>query len=235
MRLLRPVELTVKEIPWLASRGLIRFTHPAALEFCTRLSDGGYEPHRLLQVLPRHKLIYVAVPKAASTCIRTILARVDGRHLRSLKRGRRANYRGPYGPRQMTIATFFRLATSADTLRFSFVRNPYARLVSCWADKFANKPLIPGDSYVERYLAVRKQIDGRLPAGADRTLSFAEFVVYAAAMANARHDIHLQTQDDILTTPGIDLDFIGRVETFDADFARVLDYLDASDAIRREA
>ena len=35
--------------------------------------------------------------------------------------------------------------------------------------------------------------------------------------------------------PGIELGLIGKVETFDADFARVLDYLHASDEIRREA
>jgi hypothetical protein len=235
MHLLRPVELTVKELPWRASWGLTGWTNPAAVEFYARLRAGGYEPDRLLNVLPRHKLIYVGVPKAASTRVRTTLARIEGRHSRSLKGRRRGKYRGPYGPRSMTVGAFFRLATDPDTFRFSFVRNPYARTVSCWADKFAGKPLIPGDSYVDCYLAVRKDIDGKLPAGADRTLSFAEFVVFAAATASACHDIHLQTQDDILTTPGIELDLIGRVENFDADFVPVLDHLDASDEIRREA
>ena len=45
----------------------------------------------------------------------------------------------------------------------------------------------------------------------------------------------MQAQDDILSMPGIELDMIGKVETFDADFARVLDHLDASEDIRREA
>jgi len=123
----------------------------------------------------------------------------------------------------------------SDTFRFSFVRNPYARVVSCWADKFADKPLVDGDFFIDSYLAVRRQIDAKLPAGADRTLSFPEFAVFAAATARARHDIHLQAQDDILSMPGIALDLIGKVETFDADFVRVLDYLGASDEVRREA
>lgn len=235
MHLLRPVELTVKEMPWLTSRGLIGWTDPAAVDFYAKLAAGGYEPDRLLKVLPRHKLIYVAVPKAASTRIRMTLARINNRFCRSLKRNRRAKYRGPYGPRNMTLGAFYRLATDPDTLCFSFVRNPYARAVSCWADKFAGKPLIAGDLCIDAYLALRKEIDGRLPAGADRTLSFAEFVVFAAAVANARQDIHLQVQADILTIPGIEIDLIGRVESFAADFARVLDYLRASDEMRREA
>jgi hypothetical protein len=235
MRILRPVEIAVKEIPWVASRPLAGLLNRAAIEFYETLTSDGDEPNLLLSVLPKHKLIYVAVPKAASTRIRTTLARVEGRFSRSLKSSRRSKYRGPYGPRNLTIDSFFRLATGADTLRFSFVRNPYARVVSCWADKFAGKPLVGGDSFVDAYLAIRREIDGDLLAGADHTLSFAEFVVFAAATAKARHDIHLRPQDDILSMPGIELGLIGKVETFDADFVRVLDHLHASNEVRREA
>ncbi len=235
MNLLRPVEIGVKELPWITSRSVAGLFNSAAVEFCENLMTNGYEANLLLSVLPKHKLIYVAVPKAASTRIRKTLARVEGRFSRSLKPSRRSKYRGPYGPRNMTIDSFFRLATSTDTLRFSFVRNPYARVVSCWADKFAGKPLIGGDFFIDAYLAIRQEIDTDLPAGADRTLSFAEFVVFTAATAKVRHDIHLQAQDDILNMPGIELGLIGKVETFDADFVRVLDYLNASDEVRREA
>lgn len=235
MQLLRPLEIAVKELPWIASRSVAGFLNPAAVTFYENLLVGGYEPDQLLFVLPRHKLIYVAVPKVASTRIKRTLAKVEGRLSRSLKPSRRSLPRGPYGPRSMTVNSFYRLATSPDTLRFSFVRNPYARAVSCWAHKFADQPLIHGNSFIDAYLAIRQEIDTDLPVGPDRTLSFAEFVVFAAATAKARHDIHLQTQDEILNMPGITLDLIGKMETFDADFVRVLDHLDASDEIRRDA
>jgi hypothetical protein len=45
----------------------------------------------------------------------------------------------------------------------------------------------------------------------------------------------LQVQDDILSMPGITLDFIGKVETFAQDFERVLDHVRASAAPRRQA
>lgn len=234
MRLFRPVELAAKEIPWFASRAMAQFLNPAAVVFCNNLVTNGYEPMSHLNVLPRHKLIYVVVPKAASTRIRKTLATVEGRLSRSL-RSDPPKYRGPYGPRNISIGSFFELATSPNTLRFSFVRNPYARAVSCWANKFSEKPLVRGDTLINAYLALRCEIDATLPAGDDRTLSFAEFVLFVSSIATARINSHFQVQNDIVRVPGMNLDLIGRVESFDFDFSRVLDHLGARDEIRRDA
>ncbi len=235
MRLFRPLELAIKEIPWIASQPLARVRNPAAFQFHSTLTANGYRPDVLLNVMPRHNLIYIAVPKAGSTRIRKTLARIDGRHSRTLQPARRLRFRGPYGPRNITIDALFRIASNPDTLRFSFVRNPYARAVSCWADKFADKPLVPGDDFIDSYLAMRQEIDAGLPAGPERTLSFPEFTIFAAATAKSCHDIHLQAQDDIISMPGIELNLIGKLENFNADFAGVLDFLNAADDIRREA
>ena len=235
MRLLRPIEIKAKQLAWIATEPLSDIFDPAAAEFYQRLVRGGYEPDLLLNVLPAHKLLYVVVPKAASTRIRRTLAQIDRRYVRTLKPSRWFRYSGPGGPRSMTMSTFYRLATGAGALRFSFVRNPYARAVSCWVDKFRAKPLVPGDPFIDIYLARRHEIDATLPFGADRTLSFADFITFLVAVARQRCDIHLQVQDDIVSMPGITLDFIGKVETFAQDFGRVLDHVRASAALRREA
>jgi hypothetical protein len=228
---LKHAEITFKELPWIASRSIAGFTNPGSVAFYQKMMSGGYEPEKHILVLPRHKLIYVAIPKSASTRIRKTLARLEGRFSRSLKPKKRSNYRGPYGPRNMTIGSFHDLATSPATLRFSFVRNPYARAVSCWADKFAFKPLVAGDSFIDAYLAERSEIDSSLPKGADQSLSFADFVTFVTAAA----DGHMQPQSKILNIPGVKIDFIGKVESFNADFARVLDHLNATNNDRREA
>jgi hypothetical protein len=235
MGLLRSIEAFAKQLPWMASSVLTGLVDRPASEFYDRLVSEGYEPELLLNVLPQHKLVYIVVPKAASTRIRMTLARIGGRHSRSLKPSRRDNFRGPYGPRSMTNGAFVRLVTSPDALRFSFVRNPYARALSCWADKFRAKPLVPGDPFIDLYLARRAEVDAAFPAGPEETLSFRDFVVFAAAMARTRCDVHIQAQADILSVPGIDLNFIGKVEDFARDFARVLDHLAARDAVRRDA
>jgi hypothetical protein len=235
VRLLRPIELKAKELLWIASEPVAKLFDPLAAEFYAKLISGGYEPDLLLNVLPAHRLLYIVVPKAASTRIRQTLARVEGRYILSLKPSRRSSFRGPGGPRSMTKSSFFRLATSPDTLRFAFVRNPYARAVSCWADKFRDQPLVGGNPLIDAYLATRLELAADLPAGADRTLSFPDFVAYAAAAAQRRRDIHVQAQDSILSMPGIKLDFVGKVETFAKDFTFVLDHIGADDAVRRDA
>ena len=235
MRLLRPIEIKAKQLSWIASHPLVDLFDPDAADFCEKLLADSYEFESLVNVMPAHKLLYVAIPKAASTRIRQTLARVGGRRIISLDRKRRLRYRGPYGPRSMTKSAFYRLATNPQALRFSFVRNPYARAVSCWADKFRGRPLVAGDPLIDVYLARRPEVDADLPAGPDRTLSFADYVVFAAAMAKRRYDIHLQAQDEMLRMPGVEFGLIGKVESFNRDFARVLDHLGASDEVRRDA
>jgi Sulfotransferase family len=232
MGLLRSIELGFKNFSWAASKPFAGFLEPSTSEFCDRLWACGYEPDSLINVLPIHKVIYVAVPKAASTHIKEILAQVAGRHSRSLKSSRRQKFRGPYGPRSMTAHSFFRLATDSQALRFSFVRNPYSRTVSLWCDKFRGKPLVNGDLFIDKYLARRREIDARLPAGPDQTLPFSDFVTFAAATAKSRCDMHIQAQSDILSMPGIRLDLVGKLESFSEDFVRVLDHLRAHERVR---
>jgi hypothetical protein len=133
------------------------------------------------------------------------------------------------------VSAFHRLATDSATLRFSFVRNPYERLVSAWADKFQDRYLVAGDSFIDKYLAHRNAIDPSLPRGEHRMLTFADFVTYATATASLRVDAHWQLQDDILNMPRLALDFIGRVETFARDIRRVLDHVGADQRLRQAA
>lgn len=216
--------------------GLAYLVDAPAAAFYRDLVARGYLPNVLIDVLPEHRLIYVSVPKAASTTIRMVLsvmigrapaATTDDQHIRRIS--------GLLSPRHAGISAFYRLARDPRTLRFSFVRNPYDRLVSAWADKFRNRPLVPGDPYVEEYLLCRPRIDSSLPRGPDRVLSLADFVTYATATADRRVNIHWQLQDDILSMPGLPLDFVGKVERFTTDFVRVLDHLQAPAEVRRLA
>jgi hypothetical protein len=219
--------------------GLRRLTvglcDPQAYAFYARLMTGGYEPNRHIDVLPDHRLIYICVPKCASSRIKMTLSALIGRSPKSAWEANKRRISGLKGPKHVGLSAFWRVAVDPNALRFSFVRNPYARIVSCWADKFRDTPLIPGRPSIDPYLAWRRRNDTSLPATADRTLSFAEFVLFATATANDRVDAHWQLQVDLLDMPGIALDFVGKIESFPHDFGCVLDHVRANDALRRRA
>ena len=80
-----------------------------------KLEAEAFQAYDLVRVLPSHDLIYLVVPKAASTRIRTILAAVGGRHSRRLKPSQRPKFREPQGLRSMTVRSFYHLATSPKT------------------------------------------------------------------------------------------------------------------------
>jgi Sulfotransferase family len=193
--------------------------------FYSALVSRGYDPEAHIDVLPQARLIYVCVPKCASTTIKMVLSAVAGGNAKSFERIHKRRYSGLKSPSQVGLSALYRTVSDSRTLRFSFVRNPYERLVSAWADKFRDRPLVPGDSFIDKYLRFRRQIDVTLPHGPQKTLSFADFVIFASATANRRIDAHWQVQHDILDMPGITLDLVGKVETFGADFDRVLDHL----------
>ena len=73
-----------------------------------------------------------------------------------------------------------------------------------------------------------------LPEGPTNTLSFDEFVNFATMTAQDRVDAHWHLQAGLLDMPGIELNLIGKVESFEQDFRRVLDHVQANDALRAD-
>ena len=212
-----------------------RVRDPQAYSFYTRLMAGGFEPNRHIDVLPNHRLIYVCVPKCASSRIKMTLSKVQGRSPRSAWEANKRGLSGLKGPKHVGIKVFQRVATDPTTLRFSFVRNPYDRLVSCWTNKFRDVPLVSTNPTIRSYLMWRQENDRSLPEGIDRTLRFSDFVNFATATALTRVDAHWQLQDDLLSMPGITLDLVGKVENFANDFRRVLDHAGVEEPLLSEA
>jgi len=204
----------------------------SAASFYARLCKDGYDPESHIDVVPDHRLIYLCVPKSATTSIKMILSALAGRDATSIRELHKRKYSGLKSPTLVGLSVFHKLATDSRTFRFSFVRNPYARLVSAWADKFRDKSLSSCDSFVDQYLTHNWTI-GSSKKSAGHTLSFARFVEFAAATAGQRIDAHWQLQDDLLDVPALKLDLIGKVENFDRDMAKVLDHVGADHHLRQ--
>ena len=221
-----------REARWSAGRRLAQWSRHDAAAFYERLLAEGYNPERFIRVVTEPPMIYISVSKAASTRIKAILSEIAGKRSLVTNPARESKFRDTANPRRVGFGTFYRLAKNPETLRFTFVRNPYQRLVSCWANKFQGLPLTAGDGKIETYLAWRSEVDPRLPSGPDRTMSFSDFVVYACATNTLRIDQHWNLQTDVIEMPGIALDFIGKVENFAVDISRVLDHAQADADLR---
>jgi len=90
-----------------------------------------------------------------------------------------------------------------DYFTFSFVRNPYSRIVSAWQNKVLNK----SKGFDPSKVGLKKPHD------------FDEFVAWLSSQDPLSVNIHFRPQS--LLVPR-DVDFIGRHETFDQDLRFVL-------------
>lgn len=232
---------TFHKTRWAFQSSILNWRNPDALAFYKTALAHGYLPNNLIDVVTDLDIVYIANPKAACTRIRATLASFLGRDVMSgwsadknWQVHKRSNS-GLKAPRH-NIPAFYRLAKSLSTLRFSFVRNPYDRMVSCWVDQYRGKPLMTGrDVYINTYLENRKDVNTNLPVGPTETLSFSQFVEFALAtdgIAKPAVAMHWHPQTKILHVPGMDLNFVGKIENFTTDFDRVLDFLHASDEAR---
>lgn len=140
-------------------------------------------------------LVYLRVPKAANSSIRSSLPggvqqRLD---IRSLPR----RY-----PRHLS---------------FSFVRNPWARLVSIHSEKIRPDPVT--DSYFVAGVH-RCFVKHRLPCRAG--MPFEEFAELACSLSDDETEKHLKSQSHFLVRDGAIIpQFLGRVESATDDWRRL--------------
>jgi hypothetical protein len=103
---------------------------------------------------------------------------------------------------------------AGNAFRFTFVRDPIARVESTYQDRIAD---------TSRKHAWRGRVQQALgqPVDEARVPTFDEFVDSLETQELIRMDPHWRPQHLNLMHPLVDYDYIGRLETFDADLARV--------------
>ena len=156
-------------------------------------------------------------PKAATTWIRQVL-------LDTLQEAGEPPQLGPLWP--FTLTRRYLTAPPADLLHFlwnpghyslcCFVRNPYARVLSAWRDKFAFRHtggysrstvrLVPR----LRRLAREQGLPGQ---GADEPIPFATFLAFIESQPEGTRDHHWDTQRSILFTNLLRYSRIYQIET----------------------
>jgi glycosyltransferase involved in cell wall biosynthesis len=109
--------------------------------------------------------------------------------------------------------------TSREFMRFTVVRNPYARLESAWKDKV--------QLCAPRYEDICIDIKGALPAGDDPTsqVSFEEFVAAVEGQDLARCDSHWRSQWEHTLRGSMNFSLIGRAEDLPDLLAAFFDHV----------
>jgi hypothetical protein len=170
-----------------------------------------------------HRYVAMTVPKVACTTIKMALQTWEGCGPRPDRWGDvHASWAGPTLLAYPT-AQIVEMLRSPDYLRFSFVRNPYGRLVSAWKSKLARDD----PQYDHLRASIREACDYPVVDG-QRAGPIAFRDAVECLLGNpAAFDDHWIRQVDLLVTDVIDYHIVGRFERFGQDFHAILRRLHA--------
>ena len=147
-----------------------------------------------------YRFIWAGIPKSATTSI-----------MEALHRGTEANY-GTIEVADKLSKLLQQNPKYNNYFKFAFVRNPWSRVVSCYENKVVNSD-IKGVDFIKYYPGLKPNI------------SFLDFV-YFLARGWGRNDFfsdrHWLSQHKFISdnTGKILVDFVGRIENIDFDFAQ---------------
>jgi len=170
----------------------------------------------------KHKFIYYRISKVAHTTIKSFIITIDEINRTSNKRNRELNVTETQVPGMCFPEN--RSPKYKDYFHFTFVRNPFDRLLSCYMSKVYSLAHSNVESlqFVEAY--------GHLVGF--KKMSFSDFVHFVTQIPNEHCDHHFAPQHRLLDLET--LDFIGRFENFDQDFSYVKEQILLSDDIMPE-
>jgi chondroitin 4-sulfotransferase 11 len=160
---------------------------------------------RMFYVLDALKLAYLETPKVACTAIKMVLAHASGI---SFERGEGFEYLLHIHPQWHREAGRLNRAQSG-YYRFSFVRNPFDRLVSCYRQKILFTPTAKTRSphFHGYFFAIPPNI------------SFADFVERVSQIPDALADAHFKSQHTMLYSGDeLQVDYLGKFEQLEADW-----------------
>jgi len=165
-------------------------------------------------IAPDLSWLYVQTPKAASSTIKRQLWGLYGQEVSDDETMRLHRERGVLKVLpDLTGAEVRQVLHKPGTFRFTFVRNPYGRLISAYKDKVLNAAGLHPDGY-----------DLDLP-GARGPLSFDGFVRAVAATEDDLCNVHWMSQHRCGLFDIVRFDKVGKVETYGADMDDILAHI----------
>lgn len=170
----------------------------------------------------KHKYVFFEIPKTGCTTIKRTLINWEMGEFADRWQGKthRNIYETPFvKPFQLEPDHLHEVLTGSEFFRFTFVRSPYSRLVSCYLEKIAKKKI----ASEVIYQALGKSLDN------DNTLSISEFLDGIEKLSPEKMDSHFRPQFHQSFGGHITFDYVGRFEEFESDFSAARRLIQCSD------
>ncbi|MEE9319342.1 MAG: sulfotransferase family 2 domain-containing protein [Granulosicoccus sp.] len=164
-------------------------------------------------ISPNHSYLYMENPKVASTSTLRVLQQFENRPRAEQMSDAHSRDDSPL-PRLSSIPAKeqVHILTSPDIFRFTFVRNPYSRLLSAYLSKI-EKPLRPKSEI----LAIIKGVDITEINDLCEHVDFATFVDVVCSQSSINMNVHWKNQIDQTLFGKIDYSIIGKFENLLGD------------------
>lgn len=166
-----------------------------------------------LHPAPSVGLLYTEVPKVACTTLKFLMQSIETEAQGGSPRdfNRKLIHNRTQSPlpaiKQMTQPQFDEVIEGKSYFRFSVVRNPFERILSCYLSKIA-RPM-PQRARIQ---SIRQGIPLEAASHLTEAVSFKEFLETIATQSIRDMDIHWRPQADQLLLGVVKYDFIGRYE-----------------------
>jgi hypothetical protein len=189
---------------FLAKRSIQAFRDPSSLR------DVRWHVVNENIVLEKYKSIYIPIPKVACSTIKALCAQLLGLPLPSQDVEEEIHNVHFPSVKKYRIAQDYR-----DYFKFAIVRNPWARLVSCYNDKIAYEQGHVYDRFENAFTTYLKKMNVFTEG-----MSFERFVAVVCEIPDELAEGHFRSQYAYLTDQKgrLLVDFCGRVEQLDTDF-----------------
>ncbi len=160
----------------------------------------------------KNRYFFHTIGKAANSTVKHVCYQLELQGTRSPMPSVHDRASAPLlAPRQLNEDLLKDVLSGPDYFRFTFVRDPFARLLSCYLDRIADRKSRP---YRQLIAALGKE-RGYRPG-------FAEFIEAICAQSPYEQNNHWRVQYDDAMMAEIAYDHIGRQESFDADMDAIM-------------
>lgn len=170
-----------------------------------KASDIEHDTHISL----KNKYVYIMVCKAASSTVTYHLQWAEYKGTRFTPRNVNSRYQSPHlAPFQLPRKTFYSIMNGDRFKKFTFVRSPFSRLLSCYLHRIVGMPRMnPSKRALYRHYKRPKS---------DK-ISFETFIDIITDQENAQMERHWAIQHDITLYSLVEYDFIGKQEQLQDD------------------